>query len=59
MSGLIFLSIIDYAKPGVVEARINNIILLPDSYCSGLGCRGYLDNDYDFLKEYLTTLRIL
>lgn len=53
------LSITYYARQRVAELRIDNVIQFPDSYCLGLGREGYLDNDYAFLKECLTILRIL
>ena len=48
-----------HARPGVVEARIDDIIQFLNSHCLSLERGGHLDNNYDFLKECLTASRIL
>ena len=48
-----------YARLGVAEARIDDVIQFPNSHCPGLGRGGHLDNGYDFSKECLTVSRIL
>ena len=48
-----------YARPGVVEAKVDNIIQFSNSHCPSLGRGGHLDNGYYFLKECLTASKIL
>ena len=52
-------SIIYHARPGVVDARVDDVIQFPNKHCSGPRREGHLDNSYNFLKECLTVLRIL
>lgn len=51
-------SIAYHVRPEFAKVRIDNIIQFPDSYCTGLGRVSYLDNGYDFLRQYLTILGI-
>lgn len=48
-----------HARLKIIKAKIDNIIEFPDSYYLDLGHKGQFDNDYDFLKKDLTTLKIL
>ena len=52
-------SITYHARPGIAEARVDNVIKFLNSHCLGLGRGGHLDNGYYFLKECLNTSRIL
>ena len=53
------LSIIYHARPGVAEAKVNNVIKFPNSHCLGMGRGSHLDNGYDFSKKCLTASKIL
>lgn len=52
-------SIAYHTRPGVIEARVDNVIEFSDSHYLALEYAGQFDNGYDFLKECLTTLGIL
>ena len=48
-----------HARPGVAEARVDNVIQFPNSHCPGLGRGDHFDNGYYFSKVCLTASRIL
>ena len=47
------------ARPGVAEAKVDDVIQFPNSHYPDLGREGHLDNAYYFSKECLTALKIL